>query len=932
MFYDGPPFATGLPHYGHLLASTIKDVVPRFQTMLGKRVERTWGWDCHGLPLENLIEQELKIDTKKEIEEMGVDKFNETCRGAVLRYADEWKQIIPRLGRWVDMENDYKTMDSSYMESLWWVFKQLWEKDLVYHGHKSMHICPRCGTALSNFEVNQGYEEIRDLGVTVKFPLRPDQKLTYQVYSDSDNQQPSETESQQLDTSKQSLSLLAWTTTAWTLPGNCLLAVDPDQEYALLESKTTNEYFILALERLEAVLQEQKQDFQLKGKIKGLDLAGLDYQPPFEFFADLKGGFKIVEADFVTMDEGTGIVHIAPGFGEDDYHLGQELGLELIQHVDEEGRFISKLGELAGLPVKPKHNPRETDEKVAEKLEKKQVLFKRELVEHTYPHCWRCDTPLLNYAASSWFIKVTTIKDLLIKNNHKINWVPEHMKHGRFGNWLEGAVDWAVSRDRYWGTPLPVWESDDGDRVCLGSIAKLEELSGQTVSDLHKHHVDQIEFEKDGKTYRRIPQVFDCWYESGSMPYGQYHYPFEDKDKFEHRFPAQFIAEGADQTRGWFYTLHVLATALTSGDPVLPVKETTSAFENVVVTGIILASDGKKMSKRLKNYPDPVEVIDKYGADSLRLYLMQSPVVKSETLRFNEQEVAQLRRQVFVIWWNMISFYKLFADQNHNPADYPQEVGHILDKWLISRVNNLNHQVKTALENYDLSKASRTLIEFVNELSTWYLRLSRERLKAEDNQLASSVFGWALYQLAQFYAPFTPFFAELVHHNLVNENSSIHLTDWPQAKLDKIDQELEKEMELIQDIVELGRSRRREKQIKLRHPLASLKVGLDRTLKHQDQLETLLLNELNVKQVNWARSDAGLSVDYDYQLTPELEAEAWAKDLIREIQDMRRKASLKIDDEVVVELPDWPQDWQNEIQERTNTSLTKGAKMKLVED
>ncbi|MBD3250565.1 MAG: isoleucine--tRNA ligase [Candidatus Pacebacteria bacterium] len=925
VFYDGPPFATGLPHYGHILASTIKDVFPRYQTMKGKRVERVWGWDCHGLPLENMIEKELGIDTKREIEEMGVGQFNQACQSTVLRYRDEWKKIISRLGRWVDMENDYKTMDQSYMESVWWVFKQLWDKGLVYHGHKPMHICPRCGTPLSNFEVTQGYQEIKDLGVTIKFQLSPGQEF------------------QGLLTDEQEISLLAWTTTPWTLPGNSLLAVDPDLDYVLV--KQDEQYFVLAAAQAQLVLSNSEDqsgdhgDYQLKAQFKGQELLDLTYQPVFEYYQDTEGAFRVVAADFITVDEGTGVVHVAPGFGEDDFYLGQKLGIELIQHVDAEGKFVASLGELAGLTVKPKHNPRETDQKVVALLEENGVLYKKELVDHTYPHCWRCDTPLLNYATDSWFVAVTKIKDQLVANNQDINWVPAHMKQGRFGNWLEGAVDWAVSRDRYWGAPLPVWQSQDGDFICLGSQDELEELSGQKVKDLHKHVIDQIEFEKDGKIYRRIPQVFDCWFESGSMPYAQYHYPFEDREQFKHRFPADFIAEGADQTRGWFYTLHVLATALSSGEStlgqselgesVLP-QENSSAFKNVVVTGIVLAKDGKKMSKRLKNYPDPVEVIDKYGSDALRLYLMQSPVVKAESLRFDKDKVAQLRRQVFVIWWNMISFYKLFADQSQDITSLLSQADHVMDRWLLSRLNSLTKKVTTSLDNYDLSTASRDLIGFVDQLSTWYLRLSRDRLRADDNQQVSQVFGAALYHLAKLYAPFTPFFSELVHHNLVNENSSIHLTNWPEAQEKVIDQQLEDEMKTVADIVEIGRSLRRDKQVKLRHPLASLELGLPDQIKYQAQLEQLLLEELNVKQVNWIKTDT-LSVDYDYQLTPELKAEARARDLIREIQDLRRKAKLKLDDQAEVQVPDWPQDWQEEIQNRTNTTLVQGDELKLVE-
>ena len=665
----------------------------------------------------------------------GVSKFNETCRSKVLRYADEWKKIISRLGRWVDMEEDYKTMDRSYMESVWWVFKQLWDKGLVYHGHKPMHICPRCGTPLSNFEVNQGYQEINDLSVTVKFELDREQKLDYEVEGQA--------EPQTLNTAKHKVYVLAWTTTPWTLPGNNLLAVDQTEDYVVLKNKEKDEYLVLAVKRMDSVLGDKLEEYQVKGQLKGQDLVTLTYQPLFDIYVDLDNAFQVAAGDFVTMDEGTGVVHVAPGFGEDDYHLGQKLNVPLVQHVNREGRFkqdLAELGELAGELVKPKADQRRTDKKLVKKLEEMDVLFKKETVEHTYPHCWRCDTPLLNYATDSWFVEVTKFKDQLVKNNEEIDWVPDHMKHGRFGNWLEGAVDWAVSRDRYWGTPLPIWESEDGDTLCIGSVEELEKLTGEKAKDLHKHILDKVEIEKDGKTYKRIPQVFDCWFESGSMPYGQYHYPFEEKDQFKNRFPADFIAEGADQTRGWFYTLHVLATALSSGNSVLPVEESTSSFRNVVVTGIILARDGKKMSKRLKNYPDPMEVVNQYGSDSLRLYLMQSPVVKSETLRFNEQEVSQLRRKVFLIWWNMISFYKLFADQDHDLTQLPTQADHVMDKWLLSKLNSLTQKVTKDMQNYDLSSAARNLIDAVNDLSTWYLRLSRDRIKADDNRLVSHIF------------------------------------------------------------------------------------------------------------------------------------------------------------------------------------------------
>ncbi len=923
VFYDGPPFATGLPHYGHLLASTIKDVIPRFQTMRGKRVERVWGWDCHGLPLENLVEKELGIDTKNEIEELGVAKFNETCRTKVLRYRDEWKEIIKRLGRWIDMENDYKTMDRSYMETVWWIFKQLWDQDLIYHGHKPMHICPRCGTPLSNFEVNQGYKEIKDVSVVVKFKLDPEQILVYQS---------NQGEKRELNTTELEAHLLAWTTTPWTLPGNSLLAVNPKENYVLIHNSDADEYYLLAEERMADIIDLDQEEYQISGRLSADELVAKTYQPPFAYFTDLKNAFRVTSADFVTMDEGTGVVHIAPGFGEDDYYLGQEHDVPLVQHVDPDGRFTEKVKDFAGMKVKPKGDPKRTDRQIVKWLEDQDKLYDQDVVRHTYPHCWRCDTPLLNYATDSWFVEVTKFKDRLVENNKDIHWVPEHMKEGRFGNWLEGAVDWAISRNRYWGAPLPVWQSEAGDSICVGSVEELEELSGEKVEDLHKHHVDQIVFEKDGQEYHRIPQVFDCWFESGSMPYAQHHYPFEDKEKFEHRFPADFIAEGEDQTRGWFYTLHVLATALSLAgeDSPLPVNKSTSAFKNVVVTGIILARDGKKMSKRLQNYPDPVEVINEFGADSLRLYLMQSPVVKAESLRFKKRKVSQLRRKVFLIWWNMISFYKLFADQGKDVQALPEPAEHIMDQWLQSRLNSLTEEVTIALQDYDLAKASRSLIEFVNQLSTWYLRLSRDRIKAEDNEQVSHIFGRSLYYLAKLYAPFTPFFSELVHHNLVDENSSIHLTDWPEVDQDLVNNQLEQEMKVVEKIVEKGRGLRRDNQIKLRHPLASVKVSLDQGLTYRAELEKLIQNELNVKQVEWIKQQEELKVDYDFELTPALEKEAEARDLIRKIQNKRRKAQMKIADQAIVELPEWPKEWQDQIEDRTNTTLRQADQFALI--
>jgi isoleucyl-tRNA synthetase len=892
-FYDGPPFATGLPHYGHLLQSIIKDLVPRYQTMKGKKVRRVWGWDCHGLPIENIIEKELGLDTKKEIEDYGVAKFNEACRSTVLTYAEEWKKTIHRIGRWIDMDNAYKTMDKDFMESVWWVFKQLWDKGLIYKSHKSMHICPRCVTPLSNFEVTQGYKDVKDISVTAKFEI----------------------DGSQFVENGQKTYILAWTTTPWTLPGNVLLAVNEEIDYLLVTSEGAN--YLLAKDRVEDVFLDK--DFELIKELKGSDLVGLEYQPVFPYFKDWKNAFRVVAAAFVSTEEGTGIVHIAPAFGEDDYQVGLAEEIDLLQHVSMDGHFIDQVKDFAGMEVKPRENPQATDIEIIKYLAHNDKLFSKKKIEHSYPHCWRCDTPLLNYATNSWFVEVTKFKEDLLKNNQQVNWQPEHIKDGRFGKWLEGARDWAISRNRFWGTPLPVWLSEDGeDMICVGSVEELEELSGQKVEDLHKHIVDEISFEKDGKTYRHTPEVLDCWFESGSMPYGQLHYPFENKELMEAGFPADFISEGQDQTRGWFYTLHVLATALSLKG------ETSSAYKNVMCTGLIMAEDGKKMSKRLKNYPEPDKILEKYGADSLRLYMMASPAVKAETLNFVEKDVANLRRRVFLIWWNVLAFYKTFADQEVGffDLDSGHQPSNLMDRWILSRLQSLNIELQEALDSYDVMKASRLLAPFVDDFSTWYLRLSRERIKSADNKEVSQVFATVIYTLAQLFAPVVPFFAELIHHNMIDEQSSIHLTDFPEVKEAFLDKDLEAEMAVIRQVVEQGHAKRKEAGIAVRQPLATLKVFGFKLPSDNKAAFSILQKELNVKAVEW-KDATDKQVDYDFELTPELKAEGEARALIRKIQKMRREAKLDMNQVVDLGLTDWPAAFKEEIESKTKTRIIK---------
>ncbi len=921
IFYDGPPFATGLPHYGHIVASTMKDIVPRYWTMKGYRVERRWGWDCHGLPIENIVEKELNLNTRQDIVEMGIDKFNETCRTKVLTYAEEWKKTIKRIGRWVDMENSYKTMDLDFMESVWWVFKELWDKGLIYEGKKPMHICPHCVTPLSNFEVTQGYKEIKDITATVKFKLKTDFGLKEPVY------------------------ILAWTTTPWTLPGNVLLAIGEDIEYILVKIKDLTGYYVLAKDLQESVLKDL--DYDVIKELSASDLDNLNYEPLFPYFKDTENAFRIVKADFVTTDEGTGIVHIAPAFGEDDFYLGQREKVAWVQHVKMNGQFTDDVSDFAGLEVKPKDNPSQTDIEIIKYLAKHDLLFKKEKHTHSYPHCWRCDTPLLNYATSSWFVKVTDLKEQMLKNNEKINWIPEHIKYGRFGKWLEGARDWAISRNRFWGSALPIWRSEDGETICVGSVKELEELSGEKVTDLHKHIIDKIIIKKDGKEFKRIPDVLDCWFESGAMPYGQMHYPFENKEKFEAGFPAQFIAEGQDQTRGWFYTLHVLATALTKQpQPAIPVSESGPAFLNVIVNGIVLAEDGKKMSKRLKNFPDPNLILDKYGADALRYYLLSSPVMHAENLNFSEAGVREVFNKLINTLWNVYTFYNMFSVEIEN-KDIDVDK-HVLDIWIIERLKLLLNQVTDNMDKYRLAEASRPILDFVTELSQWYVRRSRARFKSSDLKIklpALQTLHDILLILSKIIAPFTPFIAEKIYLNLkqraVNNRDlykeSVHLESWPE-KVD-YDENILKQMDVVRKIVEIGLSLRKENNLKVRQPLNSLLIIKNtKTQTLNGQLLSIIADELNVEKVDIVESiddqafaykeDGELKVGLDINVSPELREKGLKREVIRTINQWRKEQKLTIADKIVIkyfsedkELLDLIGKFKTEIEEQTLSEL-----------
>ncbi len=807
-FYDGPPFATGLPHYGHLLAGTIKDVVPRYKTMKGFYVPRRFGWDCHGLPVENEIEKKFSLSGAPSIEAFGIDRFNEECRKIVLRYSDEWRDKVERFGRWVDFSKTWKTMDPSFMESVWWVFKQVYEKGLIYEGYKVMPFSAKLGTPLSNFEATDNYKEVDDPSVVVSLPL-----------------------SDEPDT-----SLLVWTTTPWTLISNMAATVGKEIEYVKVAHE--GNHYILAADTKERWLKEAK----IIESFKGDALVGRTYEPFFSYFADLEGAFRVIADDFVSTDEGTGIVHTAPAFGEVDFYACQKAGIPLVCPVDNNGRFTHEVPEYQGQFVK------DADKDIIRRLKERGRLFYRGTLHHRYPFCWRSDTPLIYKAVSTWFLSVDKIKEQLINANEQVHWVPGHLKEGRFGKWLEGARDWAISRNRYWGTPIPIWQSEEGDIHVIGSVSELEELSGQKVEDLHRHFVDSITFEKEGKRYHRIKEVFDCWFDAGSMPYAQNHYPFENVDSTKAGFPADFIAEGVDQTRGWFYTLMVLSVALFD----------QPAYKNVIANGILLAEDGNKMSKRLKNYPEPDLVVDKYGADAVRLYMLHSPAVKADDLRFEERGVELVLRQILIPFWNAHAFFITYARiYNWNPSPHRCLPEAVIDRWIISQLNKLIHQVEKGMDEYDLSQAVEPFVGFIDELTNWYIRRSRRRFWSDedtpDRRQAFETLHFVLIELCKVAAPFVPFLSEAIYQNLRSDSmpQSVHLCDYPEYHPESRDLVLEEGMDKLQIAVSLGHSLRKEHKLKVRQPLpaAHIVCGNEQVMQFLQHQEHLIAGELNVKRV-----------------------------------------------------------------------------------
>ncbi|RKU44659.1 isoleucine--tRNA ligase [Coniochaeta pulveracea] len=853
-FYDGPPFATGLPHYGHLLASTIKDVIPRYWSMKGFHVERRFGWDTHGLPIEHEIDKKLGISGKAAVMELGLAKYNEECRSIVMRYREEWRHTVERLGRWIDFDNDYKTMDPSFMESEWWVFKQLFDKGQVYQGYRVMPYSTALTTALSNFEANQNYQMVNDPAVVIAFPLVDDPETNF----------------------------LAWTTTPWTLPSHTGLCAHPDFEYVKIHDEKSGKNYIIHEKLLGTLYKDPKKaKYKVLTKYKGKDMLGWKYLPPFNYFYDeyKDVGFRLLNGTYVTDDSGTGIVHQAPAFGEDDYNVAVEAGIVTESRpppdpVNEVGKFTERVSDFAGMHVK------EADKHIIKYLKGTGRLVAESQLNHSYPMCYRSDTPLIYKAVPSWFIRIPEIIPQMLKNIEGSHWVPSFVKEKRFGSWIANARDWNVSRNRYWGTPIPLWISDDGEeRVCIGSIEELKELSGYEgeINDLHRDKIDHITIpSKQGKgVLKRVEEVFDCWFESGSMPYASQHYPFENVEKFEASFPGDFIAEGLDQTRGWFYTLLVLGTHLFGVSP----------FKNCVVNGIVLAEDGKKMSKRLKNYPDPTGVMTKYGADALRLYLINSPVVRAEPLKFKESGVKEVVQKVLLPLWNSYKFFEgqVALIKKVSDIDYvfdpkmESSNTNVMDKWILASTQSLLEYVNVEMKAYRLYTVVPRLLRLIDDTTNWYIRFNRKRLKGEngkeDTLHALNTLFEVLYTLCRGLAPFTPFLTDTIYQKLLphipkelqgEDIRSVHFLPFPEVRKELFNPEIERRVARMQKVIELGRYSREKRTVGLKQPLKTF-VVIHRDQQYLDDvksLESYIIEELNIRDLVLTSDEDAYNVQY----------------------------------------------------------------------
>ena len=965
VFYDGPPFANGLPHYGHLLTGYVKDVVPRYQTMRGQRVERRFGWDCHGLPAELEAEKELGVSGRRAIEEFGIEKFNDACRTSVLKYTGEWENYVNRQARWVDFEKDYKTMDLSYMESVLWAFKQLWDKGLVYEGARVMPYSWAAETPLSNFEtrMDNSYRSRQDPAVTVGFDLEP------------------------RDGDLGPLRIFAWTTTPWTLPSNLALAVGPELDYAIVRrggAGADEPLYVLGREAVERYAKELSEkggaEYEILDTCKGKDLVGRKYTPLFPYFEGHANAFRVLSADFVEVTEGTGIVHMAPGFGEDDQRVCEENGIDLVVPVDEKGRYTKQIADYEGQLVFDANKP------IAKRLKEEGRVLKHATYDHNYPHCWRTDEPLIYKALNSFYVEVTKFKERMLEVNQQIRWIPDHVRDGQFGRWLENARDWSISRNRFWGSPIPVWKSDDPNyprTEVYGSIAELEEAFGTKVTDLHRPAIDQLvrpnPDDPTGKSMmRRVPDVLDCWFESGSMPFAQVHYPFENKEWFEDHFPADFIVEYIAQTRGWFYTLVVLSTALFDKPP----------FQNVICHGVVLDENGQKLSKRLRNYPDPEEVFDTIGSDALRWFLMSSQVLRGGDLEIEKdgRSIREVVRLVLNPVWNAYAFFTLYANADSYEAVYRTDSSQMLDRYILGKTRALVLGVQERMDSYDLAGTCQDVVRYLDALNNWYIRRSRPRFWSEGQGAAQSqdktdafdTLYTVLVTLSRALAPLLPLVSEEIHSGLTGEDS-VHLVDWPDVSAWPEESALVASMDKVRDVCSAGLALRKAGDLRARLPLRQLTVagaGVSELAGYED----LVRDELNVKEVelstagieqfasfalqvnarivgpklggdmktvmaaskkgDWKalsdredgtprvevagrelvgdefdlrlKSKEGVTsqalpgnraiVVLDTEVTPELEAEGTARDLVRLVQQARKDAGFHVSDRIVLTL------------------------------
>ena len=827
-FFDGPPTANGKPHIGHVLTRVIKDLIPRYRTMKGYKVLRKAGWDTHGLPVELEVEKMLGISGKPQIENYGIEDFVKKCKDSVFTYQSEWEEMSDRVGYWADMENPYVTYHNDYIESVWWALKEIWDKDLLYKGHKIMPYCPRCGTSLSSHEVAQGYKDVKEASLIAKFILK----------------------------GKDKEYILAWTTTPWTLPSNVALCVNPHETY--VKVSVGEEKYILAKALIEKVI---KDEYEIIEEYVGSDMVGMEYIPLYDFAKPDGKAYYVVCDDYVTMDDGTGVVHIAPAFGEDDSRVGKKYGLPYVNLVNTQGKMVDAVTPWKGMFVK------DVDKHVIHELNEKGQLYDVINFEHSYPFCWRCDTPLLYYACDTWFIKMSEVRDRLLKNNETVNWIPDNIKHGRFGNFLENVIDWGLSRSRYWGTPLPIWECECGHKECIGSIAELKEKGINVPDDieLHKPYVDDVHLKCSccGKEMKRVPDVIDCWFDSGSMPFAQWHYPFENKELFEENFPADFISEAIDQTRGWFYTLIAISTLLFDKSP----------YKNVIVLGHVQDKNGQKMSKHKGNVVNPWDVLNKQGSDAARWYFYSNSAPWLPN-RFFDEAVSESQRKFLGTLWNTYAFYILYAEiDKFDPTKYTldKEKLTLLDKWILSKLNNTIRSVDFYLENYKITEATRVIQEFTDELSNWYVRRSRERFwgseLTDEKITAYMTLYTVLVEFSKVCAPFIPFMTEQIYQNLVisvdkNAKESIHLGDFPVANAEFDFPEIEKAMDAARKIVILGRAARNAANVKNRQPIGKIYVQSDD--KVEETYKDIILDELNVKSIEFT-SDATEFISYNFK-------------------------------------------------------------------